>query len=82
MNHRDDRIEFEPSSGEPFTMTWLEVADLVAFVREMKVRQDKEDERTRRHTFCPECGGLNDGMMYMSNPPKMKCVDCKQWWTP
>jgi len=71
-------FNFAPSKGEPFTMTRVEVADAMAFVRELKAKAEK---KAARYT-CPKCGGQWDGSKYTSNPIQHKCVSCYKLWTP
>lgn len=73
----EQRFHFEPSEGEPFTMTPVEVADAMAFVRDLKAKADKEVQHT-----CPKCGGDWDGSVYTSLPIQHRCTSCNEYWTP
>lgn len=56
-------FNFAPSKGEPFTMTRVEVADAMAFVRELKAKAE-------------ECAHVSDGDIYTSRPSQFKCKKC------
>ena len=76
-DYPEPTFNFTTSEGEKFTMTVFEVADAMAFVRELKAKADKE---AARHT-CPHCGGECDGDFYRL-PTRARCKSCKKFWTP
>ena len=78
----EEDFYFTTTEGESFSLTGHEVADLVAFVRKMKVKEDELKVKRRNQTICPECGGDWDGLVYTNNPPKSRCMSCRIWWTP
>lgn len=34
----------------------------------------------RQEQFVPICEHISDGLQYLSNPPKYRCVSCRQFY--
>ncbi len=73
--HQEATFNFMPSKGEPFSMTLVEVADAMAFVRELKAKADKESARNA----CPKCGIPGEKDTY--NPDYSECAFCGKYLT-
>lgn len=59
----DALFHFSPSKGDTFTMTSVEVADAMAFVRGLMIDSLK-------------CKHKSNGMVFATHPPSYRCSDC------